>query len=174
VKSVCLKLDGALAVIGLGRLADGLALKDLAGQAWLAPQHFMAALAPMIVWGGVGFYVVLFLAGMQNIPQDLYEAARLDGANEWQVFRHVTWPGLGPIMASAVTFTIISGMKVFDAIWVLTQQNVPDRNQVLGTYVYQQAFVEANMGYGTAVALVLLAITVGFVLIGHRLMRRAE
>jgi raffinose/stachyose/melibiose transport system permease protein len=173
VKSLCLGLDGLLGRIGLPAASDAVGLKEAAAQAWLAPQHFMKALVPMIVWGGVGFYVILFLAGMQGIPRTLYEAARLDGANEWQVFRHVTWPGLGPIVASAVTFAIIGGMKIFDSIWVLTQQNVPDRNQVLGTYVYQQAFVEANMGYGTAAAVVLLLITVGFVLLGHRLVRRS-
>jgi len=174
VKKLLEGLDWSLRRVHLGGLCDALHLSELAGQAWLAPQHFMWALVPMLVWGGTGFYVVLFLAGMQNIPKEQYEAARLDGANEWQVFRHITWPGLAPITAAAVTFMVISAMKIFDVIWVMTQQNVPDRNQVLGTYVYQQAFIEAHMGYGTAVAMVLMLITMGAVLLAQRLTWRAR
>ncbi|MCY3020829.1 MAG: sugar ABC transporter permease [Planctomycetota bacterium] len=172
VKGTLEALHNALRFVRLDFVANALSLKELSRQAWLEPQYFMRALVPMLVWAGTGFFVVLFLAGMQNIPRDLYEAARLDGANEWQVFRHVTWPGLSPIMLAAVTFVIIGGMKTFDCIWVMTQQHVPDRNQVLATYVYQQAFSEARMGYGTAVALVLLFVTLGFVLVAHRMMRR--
>ena len=174
VKKLLEGLNWTLQGVYLGKLSEVLHLSDLAGQAWLAPQHFMWALVPMLIWGGTGFYVVLFLAGMQNIPREQYEAARIDGANEWQVFRHVTWPGLAPIITAAVTFMVIGGMKIFDVIWVMTQQSVPDRNQVLGTYVYQQAFVEARMGYGTAVAMVLMIITVGVVLLAQRLSARKQ
>ena len=172
VKGILETVHGGLRSGHLDGIADWLGLKELAGQAWLEPQYFMNALVPMMVWAGTGFFVVLFLAGMQNIPKELYEAARLDGANEWQVFRYVTWPGLTPITVAAVTFTIIGGMKTFDSIWVMTQQHVPDRNQVLGTYVYQQAFSEARMGYGEAVALVLLLITMGIVLVAHKVVTR--
>lgn len=174
VKGILEAAAGALRFAHLDSLASCLGLRELAGQAWLEPQYFMRALVPMLVWAGAGFFVVLFLAGMQNIPRELYEAARLDGASEWQVFRHVTWPGLSPITVAAVTFAIIGGMKTFDCIWVMTQQHVPDRNQVLGTYVYQQAFAEARMGYGTAVALVLLVITMGFVLLAQRVLTREK
>ena len=174
VKGILETLHGALRFAHLDCVANWLALKDLAGQAWLEPQYFMKALVPMMVWAGTGFFVVLFLAGMQNIPKELYEAARLDGANEWQVFRYVTWPGLTPITVAAVTFTIIGGMKTFDSVWVMTQQYVPDKSQVLGTYVYQQAFSAARMGYGEAVALVLLLVTLGIVLAANRVVAREK
>jgi N-acetylglucosamine transport system permease protein len=174
VKGLLGALDGGLKAAHLSAVARGMGLGELSGRAWLEPQYFMRALVPMLIWAEAGFFVVLFLAGMQNIPKDLYEAARLDGADEWQVFRHVTWPGLTPITVAAVTFAIISGMKIFDCIWVMTQQNVPDRNHVLGTYVYQQTFTEARMGYGTAVALVLLVLTMGFVILGRRMIAKEE
>jgi ABC-type sugar transport system permease subunit len=168
-------LSGAVKLMnaaGLGGLATMLSLPQLAATAWLAPDNLLKALVPMLVWSGVGFYTVLFLAGMQNIPKQLYEAARIDGANEWQIFWTITWPSLGPVRVAAMTFIIISGMKMFDTIWVMTQQMVPDRNQVLGTYVYQQAFVEAQMGYGTAIALVLMALITVFVVAGQWLGRK--
>jgi len=168
VKGILKTLHSALEAARLDAVTHWLGLKELAGQAWLEPQYFMRALVPMLVWAETGFFVVLFLAGMQNIPRDLYEAARLDGASEWQVFRHVTWPGLSPITVAAVTFAIIAGMKTFDCIWVMTQQHVPERSHVLATYVYQKAFTEAHMGYGTAVALVLLIITMGAILLAQR------
>jgi raffinose/stachyose/melibiose transport system permease protein len=174
VKGIVESLNGGLQAVHLSGLADWLSLRALADRAWLEPQYLMRALVPMLVWAGSGFFVVLFLAGMQNIPRELYEAARLDGANEWQVFRHVTWPGLSPIMVAAVTFVIIGGMKTFDSIWVMTQQNVPDRNHVLATYVYQQAFSEGRMGYGTAVGFVLLLLTMGFILLGRAVSPREK
>ena len=160
--------------LGLAGLGNWLNLMELSKQAWLSPQFFMGALVPIMIWGGMGFYMVLFLAGMQNISPELYEAARIDGASEWDVFWHITWPSLLPITLSAVTFLVISGMKIFDIIWILTNGVVPEQEHVLATYVYQKAFTEANMGYGTAVAVVLLMITTVFVVTGQGIFKEKE
>ncbi|OGF48505.1 MAG: hypothetical protein A2452_11640 [Candidatus Firestonebacteria bacterium RIFOXYC2_FULL_39_67] len=171
VKGIINSIEKVLNVIGLDNISRLLNLTDLANQAWLSPQYFIWALVPIIVWEATGFYVILFLAGMQNISTELFESAKIDGANEWQIFWNIVWPEITPITVTVVTFIVISGMKIFDIIWVMTQQYVPTNNQVLATYIYQLAFMEANMGYGTAIAVILLIITMVFVYLGQILFK---
>lgn len=111
-------------------------------------------------WQHTGFMMVLILAGLQGIPKNLYEAAALDGARGMRAFWSITLPNLKNILILAILITTIGGFKVFDLIFVLTGGGPANSTQVLGTYIYQQAFSLTNMGYANAIAVVLLLIAV--------------
>ena len=111
-------------------------------------------------WQYTGFMMVLILAGLQGIPGELYEAAALDGARGMKAFWYITLPAIRNVLIVAVLITTIGGFKVFDLIYVLTQGGPANATQVLGTYIYLQAFNLTNMGYANAIAVVLLVIAV--------------
>lgn len=146
------RLDGAAASAGLPWLQIDLPFP------FLQSKYLMMSIIPMIVWSLTGFYMVLFLAGMGGIPVSYYEAARLEGASHWQQFRHITLPLLREILVVAVVFLMISLMKYFDPIWVM-ENEVPNReSHVLATLLYQKVFTEYDMGYASAVAVLLFLI----------------
>ena len=138
--------------------ASGLAVDWDLPFPFLQSKHLMVSIIPMIVWSATGFYMVLFLAGMGGIPQSYYEAARLEGATHWQQFRHITLPLLREILVVAVVFLMITLMKFFDPIWVM-ENEVPNReSHVMATLLYQKVFTEYDMGYASAVAVLLFLI----------------
>lgn len=139
---------------------------------WLDPNHVLMALVAPIVWCSVGFYMVLFLAGMENIPHTFYDAAKVDGANSWQQFRHITVPLMWDILTIAVVFLVIGGLRIFDLIYVMSLGWVSEQSQVIATYLYEQAFNNANMGYGIAIAVVLFVLVFAATAISMRIMRR--
>lgn len=109
-------------------------------------------------WANVGFQMVLILAGLQAIPKELYEAAALDGAKGLKAFWHITLPGIRNILIVGVLITTIGGLKVFDLIFVMTGGGPANATQVMGTYIYLQAFNLGNMGYANALSIILLLI----------------
>jgi len=111
-------------------------------------------------WQYTGFMMVLILAGLQGIPHEQYEAAAIDGAVGLKAFWYITLPSIRNVLLVAVLITTIGGFKVFDFVFVLTQGGPANATQVLGTYIYLQAFNLTNMGYANAIAVVLLAIAV--------------
>jgi raffinose/stachyose/melibiose transport system permease protein len=104
-------------------------------------------------WHFWGFLMVLFLAAMQNIPADLYEAARLDGASKWQEFRDITIPGIRPTLVFMILMTSIWSFLTFDYIWVLTQGGPAGASEVLSVLVFKQAFMNLEAGYASAIGL---------------------
>ena len=128
---------------------------------FLQSKHLMISIIPMIVWSATGFYMVLFLAAMGGIPQSYYEAARLEGASHRQQFFHITLPLLREILVVAVVFLIISLMKFFDPIWVMENEIPTRESHVLATLLYQKVFTEFDMGYASAVAVLLFLIVLG-------------
>ena len=106
-------------------------------------------------WQWWGFLMVLFLAAMQNIARELYEAARLDGASAWQEFRYVTIPGITPTLVFMLLMTAIWSFLVFDYIWILTQGGPAGASEVLGTMVYKNAFNRFEAGYASALGLTM-------------------
>ena len=139
---------------------------------WLDPNHIMGSLVAPIVWCSLGFYLVLFLAGMDNIPQTYYDSAKVDGANPWQQFRSITVPLLWEVITMAVVFLIIGGLRIFDLIYVMALGYPTEHSQVIATYLYEQAFDNAHMGYGIAIAVVLFALVFAATAVAMRLMRR--
>lgn len=113
------------------------------------------SLIPMLVWTATGFYMVLFLAAMQSIPEEFYEAAKLEGASNSHQFWHITMPLIREVFVVGVVFFIISSAKFFDAIWVIESQIPNQDSHVLATVLYQKVFSEYNIGYAAAVAVVL-------------------
>jgi multiple sugar transport system permease protein len=129
------------------------------------------------VWKTSSFAALLILAGLQVIPDDLYEAARIDGANLWQRFRHITLPLLRPALLLALLFRTMDAFRVFDLAFVMTQGGPGDATQVLQLYGYKAMFTEGRMGYGSAVSVsVFLAIfllsLIYIRVIGSRLLER--
>jgi raffinose/stachyose/melibiose transport system permease protein len=106
-------------------------------------------------WHWWGFLMVLFLAAMQNIPPDLYEAARIDGATRWQEFRHITIPGIRPTLTFLILMTAIWSFLVFDYIWILTQGGPAGGSEVIGTLLYKNAFNRFEAGYASAIGLTM-------------------
>lgn len=122
------------------------------------PNTALPAIAFIDNWHWWGFLMVLFLAGMQAIPADLYEAARIDGASRWQEFRDVTLPGIRPTIIFMVLMTSIWSFLVFDYIWITTQGGPAGASEVLATLVYKAAFNNFEAGYAAAIGLTMSAL----------------
>jgi raffinose/stachyose/melibiose transport system permease protein len=122
-------------------------------------------------WHWWGFLMVLFLASMQNIPPDLYESARLDGASRWQEFRDVTLPGIRPTLVFMILMTTIWSFLTFDYIWILTQGGPAGASEVLAVLVYKEAFNNFNAGYASAIGLTM-SFFVGCVIVIFQILRR--
>ena len=133
-------------------------MKDELPYAFLDTSRLIYALIPMIVWTAVGFYMVLFLAAMQSIPEELYEAAKLDGATGRQQFFGITLPLIREIFVVGIVFFIISSAKFFDAVWIMENEVPTAESHVLATVLFQKVFTEYNIGYAAAVAVVLFAL----------------
>jgi raffinose/stachyose/melibiose transport system permease protein len=157
----------------LNALAKGMGLTPpLRG--WLGdPRISIWMVLIVAAWQYTGFMMVLILAGLQAIPKELYEAAALDGARGLRAFWSITLPSLRNVLIVAVLITTIGGFKVFDLIYVLTRGGPANATQVLGTYIYLQAFNLTNMGYANAIAVVLLAIAVVLGWLQLKVSRRA-
>lgn len=130
---------------------------------WLVePSLVLIPIAVVAIWQRLGFDMVLFLAGLQTIPLELYEAARIDGANRWQRFRHVTLPLLSPTTFLVVVLAVINGFQLFDQVYVMTLRIVPGgvggSATTLAYYLYRRAFTFSEYGYASAVALVLFGV----------------
>ncbi|WP_063732055.1 carbohydrate ABC transporter permease [Streptomyces sp. RTd22] len=128
------------------------------GPAWLVSDTWaMPALVAMSVWKSFGFGMVIFLAGLQAIPQQLYEAARVDGASPWRSFRDVTLPLLSPAMFFVVVTSVISSFQVFDQALVMTNGGPGVHTTTLVMYIYQTGFLNYEQGYAAAQSIVLFA-----------------
>jgi ABC-type sugar transport system permease subunit len=140
---------------------------------WLAAANLYIAIVPIMVWASTGFYIILFLAGMENVPASLYEAAEIDGASQFQTFRHVTFPMLWEVIVTGVIFLTIAGIKMFDLVWILSNQWVTSDNHVMATHMIQRAFKELRFGEGTAIAVILFCIVVGATAVFKRFSERS-
>ena len=129
-------------------------------RAWLQdPDWAMPAIIFMSVWKGLGHNVIIFLAGLQNIPRHLYEAARIDGANRWHQFRHITWPLLSPTTFFIFTISVIGSFQVFSQVYMMTPRGGPLKStMVVVYYLYRKAFEQFEFGYALAAAFVLFVI----------------
>jgi multiple sugar transport system permease protein len=128
-------------------------------QQWLKnPALALHAVVLVRVWKGVGYNMMVFLAGLQTIPTTLYEAAMIDGANAWQRFRYVTWPMLRPTTFYIFVLACISAFQVFGEIYVMTKGGPAGATKTLIYLIYEQAFQYTNMGYASALAFLLFLV----------------
>ena len=142
---------------------------------WLTNPDFVLPIAIMLtVWAGIGYYAVIFLAGLQNIPEELYDAARIDGCNEWQKHWHVSLPGLRPQVVFVAVISGLAALKVFDEIYVLTNRTggVLESGTTIVFYLWRQAFVLSHAGYASAIAIALLLLTLAFSIVLVRILER--
>jgi multiple sugar transport system permease protein len=140
--------------------AGGVVNHLLGGErAWLADPHWaLPAVAIGTIWWTVGFNMLLFLAGLRNIPADLYEAAALDGARGWTLFRTITWPALRPVATTALILQLIASLKVFGQTYILTAGGPYNTTRVTLHYMVETAFTQSDAGYAAAIAMAFVAI----------------
>ena len=132
------------------------------GVSWLTDGNLaMASLVFVTVWTRAGYFMMMFVGGLQAIPETFYEAARIDGAGGWKIFRSITLPLLRPIFLVVAVLATIESFKAYELIYVMTQGGPGSSTKLLVQYVYQVAFEEDRMGYASAMSAVLLAI-IGF------------
>jgi len=144
---------------------------------FLVDQRFTLPIAMlMTTWMGVGYYMVVFLAGLQAIPEDLYDAAKMDGCNDLQKHWHISVPGLRPSIVFVAVISSLSALKVFDEIYVLTNGTggILSSGSTMVFYLWKQAFKLQNVGYASAVAMVLLVLTLAFSIFNVRLLEQGE
>jgi multiple sugar transport system permease protein len=135
------------------------------------PEWAMLALAFMSIWVGLGPRMVLFLAGLINIPQSLYEASALDGATKWMQFWRVTLPLLVPTTFFVLVTSSISAMQVFTPVYMMTKGGPEESTDVVGYHIYTEAWVNFNTGIAAAKSFVLLAVIIAISIFQFRLMR---
>ena len=136
-----------------------------------------AALASIIIvttWQGIGFGMVVYLAGLQGIPREMYEAAAVDGATGWKCFRRITWPLLGPTTFFLVTYSIILSFQVFDVVYVLTRGGPGTSTTFLVQYAYDQGFNQRRQGYAAAIGVIIYVIVLTLTILQWRLSRRRD
>ena len=154
-------LNGLLSTVGID------------GPAWLSSSSWaLFAVVIVSVWQGAGYPMVIFLAGLQGIPKDLYEAAEIDGAGAWQRVRRITLPLLTPSLFFVVVTQFITSFQVFGVIYIMTQGGPGNATSVYIYYLYQTAFSFGKLGYASAMAWVLFVIIMVVTFIQIRLTKR--
>lgn len=142
---------------------------------WLAEPSFTLAIAMLLtIWLGLGYYMMIFLAGLQNIPEELYDAAVIDGCNGWQKHWYVSLPGLRPQMTFVAVISSLAALEVFNEIYTLTggTGGILNSGVTMVFYIWRQAFRLQHAGYASAIAIVLLVITLAFSIVNIRSLER--
>ena len=153
-------VNAILRGVGLGRLA----------RPWLGDENtaFWAVVLVQI-FHTIGYFFIILLAGLQDISEEIYDAARIDGAGVWTTFRRISVPLLWPILQICIVLAITGSLRSFDYVFVMTQGGPGTSTQVPATYMYEQIFVSLKYGYGTAIAFTIFLFSVGVTLIFRRL-----
>ena len=151
-----------------------LVLEPIYGQSvnvWRRLPFFMPTVAVMTIWWTNGFSILLFLAGLRNIPREIYEAAELDGATRRQTFFRITWPLIWPITVLCLTIQLILQLKIFDQVYLFSLGGRTQSTMVLVQYIFDQAFVHNAGGYGATVAVALFIIVIAFSVFQYQILR---
>lgn len=142
--------------------------------AWLSDVHWaLPAVAIGTIWWTVGFNMLMLLAGLRNIPGELYEAAALDGARGFTLFRAITWPALKPVVGTALLIQLIASLKVFGQTYILTSGGPYNTSRVTLHYMYETAFTQSDAGYAAAVAMAFMFVVIALSLLARVVARRA-
>jgi raffinose/stachyose/melibiose transport system permease protein len=158
-------LDSTMEAIGLGGLV----------QEWLAnPDVVLYTVFVAITWKYFGFHMILYLAGLQQIPRELEEAAALDGATKWKTFRHVTLPLLGPTIRISVFLSMIGSLQLFDLVWVMTGGGPVNASNTMAVYMIDRGFERSRFGYGSAVAVLVFSLCFVIALAYQRFVLRRD
>lgn len=140
---------------------------------WMGdPNLVMLCILVVSTWRYLGFYIVIFIAAIQGIPEELYEAARIDGGDGWQLHRFITIPLLMPTTRVNAALIMIGSLKFFDLVWVMSQGGPSHSSEVLATYMYKEAFQINDWGYASTIAFALFLLAFAFALVFLFLTRR--
>ncbi|HEY6791040.1 MAG TPA: sugar ABC transporter permease [Trebonia sp.] len=158
-------MDQIFKAFGLGGLV----------QLWLANVHIVLwTNFVVLTWQYLGFGIVLLLAGLQGVPNELKEAAAIDGASPWQVTRRITLPLLGPTIRIWAFITVIGSLQIFDIVWILTEGGPANASGTISTYMYLEGVQSTDFGFGAAIAVILFAFCFVFALIYQRFALRRD
>ncbi len=140
---------------------------------WAASQEWaMPTIIGLTVWKGMGYYMVVYLAGLQGVNRELYEAAQIDGAGKWKQFTNVTWPCITPTTFFILMMLIVSTFKSYDTMYITTQGGPGEATKVLAYHIFNSAFISAKFGYASALAMVLFVMVVIITLIQFKTEKR--
>jgi multiple sugar transport system permease protein len=143
-----------------GLVNNVLRVLHLPQQGWLDdPHQAMLVIAIMSLWGSAAFTTVIYLAALQDVPSDLIEAARIDGASRWQTFWRVVWPQLAPVTVFVAIWQTVQAVQLFDLVYTTTRGGPLDATKTIVYFLYEKAFRSLQFGYGSAAAYVLFAAT---------------
>ncbi|MFI6876802.1 carbohydrate ABC transporter permease [Streptomyces sp. NPDC050400] len=157
--------DKVLGAVGL----DGL------GGLWFADQStVMPTLFLVMTWKYFGFHMMLYLAGLQGIPAELHEAARIDGANAWERFRHITLPLLGPTVRISAFLSVIGAIQLFDLVWVTSAGGPDHASETMAITLFQYGFKRYQIGYASALSIALFLISLVFAIAYQRFVLRRD
>ncbi|MGB8211921.1 MAG: sugar ABC transporter permease [Anaerolineales bacterium] len=144
-------------------------------QMFLSDIHMvLACIFVVLTWKYFGLHMLLYLAGLQNIPKEIEEAALIDGANRWQMIRNITIPLLASTIRTTIYLSVLGSLTQFNLVWIMTKGGPVNASEVMATYMYRYGFVRFQLGYGSAVALVMLLICLAFSIIYQQLMRQPD
>jgi raffinose/stachyose/melibiose transport system permease protein len=150
-------------------------IPGVTAQSFLGNTHMvLACIFVVLTWKYFGLHMLLYLAGLQNIPREIEEAAHIDGANRWQLIRNITIPLLGSTIRTTIYLSVLGSLTQFNLIWIMTKGGPVNASEAMATYMYRFGFVRFLLGYGSAVALVMLLICLAFSLAYLRLVRQPD
>jgi raffinose/stachyose/melibiose transport system permease protein len=138
------------------------------------PKTVLYALFVVITWKFFGYHMILYIAGLQNIPNELEEAAAIDGCGKLQTLRYITLPLLGPTIRLSIYLSVLGSLQFFDLIWVMTTGGPVNASDTMATYLYKFGFQRFQLGYGSAIAVIIFVICFGFSLIYQRVAMRRD
>jgi raffinose/stachyose/melibiose transport system permease protein len=138
------------------------------------PNTVLLALFVVITWKFFGFHMILYTAGLQNIPTELEEAAQIDGCDRLQTLRYITIPLLGSTVRLTIYLSVLGSLQFFDLIWIMTTGGPVNASNTMATYLYKFGFLRFQLGYGSAIAVIMFAICFGFSLIYQRAVMRRD
>ncbi|MDX3105848.1 carbohydrate ABC transporter permease [Nonomuraea angiospora] len=142
---------------------------------WLAdPDTVMPSLFLVMMWKYFGFHMMIYLAGRQSIPNELIEAAQIDGATSWKTFRHITLPLLGPTIRISVFLSVIYTIQLFDLVWILTQGGPSHSSETMAVTMMDWGFKRSQVGYASAISVVMFALSLVFALVYQRFVMRRD
>ncbi|MGP3933542.1 carbohydrate ABC transporter permease [Nonomuraea sp. KM88] len=142
---------------------------------WLAdPDTVMPSLFLVMTWKYFGFHMMIYLAGRQNIPNELIEAAQIDGATGWKTFRHVTLPLLGPTIRISIFLSVIYTIQLFDLVWILTGGGPSHSSETMAVTMMEWGFKRTQVGYASAISVVMFVLSLVFALVYQRFVMRRD
>ncbi|MHA5052754.1 carbohydrate ABC transporter permease [Streptomyces sp. SD15] len=156
------------------RVFDAVGLGGVGGLWFAGPDTVLPTLFLVMTWKYFGFHMMLYLAGLQGIPAELHEAARIDGAGSWQRFRHVTLPLLAPTLRISVFLSVIGAIQLFDLVWVISAGGPDHHSETMAISMFQYGFKRYQMGYASAISVAMFLISLVFALAYQRFVLRRD